>query len=101
MAPALTLSPRRQQVLDLILSGKSTQEIADQLVVSIKTAECHATVLLHLHGCHSRAELVARVLGDRIEALERRNRELERIASEAVVALALWRDGTAELRLAS
>jgi NarL family two-component system response regulator LiaR len=48
--PPEQLTPREIEVLDLLVDGKSNQEIADQLVISIKTVKTHvANILAKLH----------------------------------------------------
>jgi DNA-binding NarL/FixJ family response regulator len=54
------LTPRQEQVLDLLLAGKSNKEIASELFVSERTAKFHVSALLSLYGASSRIELVAR-----------------------------------------
>jgi pimeloyl-ACP methyl ester carboxylesterase/DNA-binding CsgD family transcriptional regulator len=56
------VSPREAEVLDLIASGSSNAEAAEQLVLSVRTVERH---LLHAYaklGVHGRAEATARWL---------------------------------------
>ena len=52
------LSDREKQVLKLIAEGYTSQEIADILYLSIKTAMTHRTNLMEKLGFHNRAELI-------------------------------------------
>ena len=55
--PALT--GREQQILNMIVAGKTNKEIAQQLVISPKTVDKHRTSLMDKLGVHSVAELLA------------------------------------------
>ncbi|MGA7339008.1 MAG: response regulator transcription factor [Terracidiphilus sp.] len=52
------LTSRERQVLQLIVEGKSTKEIADVLGISVKTAETHRTRLMQKLDIHDVASLV-------------------------------------------
>jgi len=52
------LTPREREVLRLIADGYTNQEIADQLVISVKTVETHRAHILEKLGLRTRAELV-------------------------------------------
>ncbi|MBI4609185.1 MAG: response regulator transcription factor [Candidatus Rokubacteria bacterium] len=52
------LTPREQEVLQLIAEGKTTKEIATLLGVSVKTAESHRTRLMDKLDIHETASLV-------------------------------------------
>ncbi len=52
------LTERERQVLTLIADGLSNQEVADKLVISVKTVERHRANILAKLGLHSRTELV-------------------------------------------
>jgi len=56
--PYEQLTDRERDVLKLVAEGYTTQEIADMLVVSPKTAEGHRTNLMAKLGIHNRTELV-------------------------------------------
>ncbi len=51
------LTDREREVLQLIAEAYSTREIAEQLHISIKTAETHRAHLMEKLGLHSTAEL--------------------------------------------
>jgi two-component system response regulator NreC len=53
-----TLSPRETEVLRLIAAGHTNREIAERLVLSVRTVESHRANLTGKLGLHSRAELV-------------------------------------------
>lgn len=58
LGPAPALSPRERQVLDLLAHGHTNREVADRLVLSVKTVETHRARLSDKLGLHSRADLV-------------------------------------------
>ncbi len=51
------LTPRELEVLKLVAEGKSSREIAELLVVSIKTVERHRADILHRLGLRDRVDL--------------------------------------------
>ncbi|WP_433088203.1 LuxR C-terminal-related transcriptional regulator [Dactylosporangium sp. CA-052675] len=63
--PADGLSPRERQVLALVARGHTNAEIAEQLLVSLRTVETHRANLRTRLNLHSRADLVdaARLFG--------------------------------------
>lgn len=52
------LTERERQVLKLIADGLGNQEVADALIISVKTVERHRANILAKLGLHSRTELV-------------------------------------------
>jgi DNA-binding CsgD family transcriptional regulator len=54
------LTSRQVEVLGLLADGLSNADIADRLVVSVRTAGNHVAAVLEKLGVHSRAEAVAR-----------------------------------------
>jgi two-component system, NarL family, response regulator NreC len=56
------LTPREQQVLQLIGDGKSTREIAEVLHISVKTAEFHRAHLMKKLDVHDAASLMRRAI---------------------------------------
>jgi len=55
-----TLTDREEEVLRLLAAGSSTQEIADELVISIKTVGGHVQRILTKLGVHSQVQAVAK-----------------------------------------
>jgi DNA-binding CsgD family transcriptional regulator/tetratricopeptide (TPR) repeat protein len=53
------LTKRERQVATVVAQGLSNQEIADELVVSIKTVEAHVSRILSKLGFSSRAQIAA------------------------------------------
>jgi predicted ATPase/DNA-binding CsgD family transcriptional regulator len=58
-----SLSPRQAEIAQLIVSGKSTREIALALTLSPRTIETHTAAIYNKYGVSSRAELIVAVLG--------------------------------------
>jgi DNA-binding CsgD family transcriptional regulator len=56
--PEVPLTPREQQVLQLIAEGKSTKEVAALLKMSYKTADSHRTRAMKKLDIHETASLV-------------------------------------------
>jgi DNA-binding NarL/FixJ family response regulator len=64
------LSPREQEVLQLLSEGKSTNQIADRLHVSIKTVETHRQQVMHKLNMHTVAELTKYAIREGLTSLE-------------------------------
>ncbi|MFE0750364.1 ATP-binding protein [Gordonia sp. NPDC058843] len=62
--PRDALSPREREVADLVMAGMTNRQIAEQLVLSVRTVEGHVEHVLRKMGVGRRAELVS-VSGDR------------------------------------
>jgi DNA-binding NarL/FixJ family response regulator len=56
------LTEREREVLQLVAEGKTNQEIAERLVVSIKTVQTHRMHLMEKLGAHDRTDLVKHAL---------------------------------------
>lgn len=56
------LSRREQEIANLLRQGASNRRIAEQLVISIRTAESHVENILHKLGVNSRADVAAALL---------------------------------------
>ena len=52
------LTEREQQVLRFLAEGQSNSEIAEELVISVKTVARHRENIMYKLGMHSRSELV-------------------------------------------
>ena len=59
------LPPRRREVLDLLLRGKSEKEVGGAMKISIHTVHVHVKAIYKLAEVSSRAELLAKCLTDR------------------------------------
>ena len=54
----LRLTPRQDQILQLLAEGNSSREVAVALNMSVKTAETHRANIMRRLDCHSVTELV-------------------------------------------
>ncbi len=71
------LTPREIEVLTLVADGYTSQEIAEHLILSIKTVQVHRTHITEKLGLHTIAHLVRFALRHRLvelEGVERINR---------------------------
>jgi DNA-binding NarL/FixJ family response regulator len=66
----LELTKREHEVLELVATGKSNQEVADDLFISIKTVETHKTNILEKLGLKNTAELVRYAIKNNIISLD-------------------------------
>ncbi|MEZ6853613.1 response regulator [Halodesulfovibrio aestuarii] len=57
VSPLAELTPREEEIFQLVAEGYKSREIADMLVVSIKTVEKHRSNLMQKLCVHSAAEL--------------------------------------------
>jgi DNA-binding NarL/FixJ family response regulator len=64
------LTAREREVLQLMAEGKSTNQIADSLYVSVKTVEAHRKQLMNKLGIHSVAELTKYAIRQGLTSLE-------------------------------
>lgn len=64
------LSAREREVLQLLVEGKTTKEIASQLFLSIKTVETHRQQIMTKLGTHSIAELTKLAIREGLTSLE-------------------------------
>jgi LuxR family maltose regulon positive regulatory protein len=56
------LTPREAEILALLVAGLTNKEIADRLVVSVRTAETHVARILGKLGVSSRARAIAKAI---------------------------------------
>ena len=52
------LTPREREVVQLLAEGKSNQEAADALGISVRTAETHRANVMRKLNCQSLSDLV-------------------------------------------
>jgi two-component system response regulator NreC len=64
------LTPREREVLQLMSEGKSTNQIADSLHVSVKTIETHRQQVMHKLNMHSVAELTKYAIREGLTSLD-------------------------------
>ncbi len=64
------LSSREREVLQLMAEGKTTNQIADCLCVSVKTIEAHRKQIMNKSGIHSVAELTKYAIRQGLTSLE-------------------------------
>lgn len=64
------LTARERQILTLVAEGHTNQQIADRLVVSVKTVETHRTNLMQKLDLHDRTELVKYAIRKGLISLE-------------------------------
>jgi DNA-binding NarL/FixJ family response regulator len=64
------LTPRQQQVFDLICQGQTNKQIARALQISHRTVEDHRTDVYEKMGVPNSTALVHKVLSARIAELE-------------------------------
>jgi DNA-binding NarL/FixJ family response regulator len=57
--PAAVLTPREQEILTLLARGKSNQEVADWLSLSVHTVRTHRQNILEKLDLHNAAEMTA------------------------------------------
>jgi DNA-binding NarL/FixJ family response regulator len=64
------LSPREREVLQLMSEGKSTNQIADSLHVSVKTVETHRQQVMHKLNIHNVAGLTKYAIREGLTSVE-------------------------------
>ncbi len=64
--PGEQLTPRELQVLGLIARGYTNVQIADTLMLSVRTVESHRANIMGKLGLHNRAELVRYAMAHRL-----------------------------------
>ena len=64
------LTPREREVLTLVADGFNNRQIADQLVISVKTVETHRTNLMQKLDLHDRTGLVKYAIRKGLISLE-------------------------------
>ncbi|MBL6794169.1 MAG: helix-turn-helix transcriptional regulator [Parasynechococcus sp.] len=57
MTTETSLTPSEARVSALLLQGMTNRAIADRLVLSLRTVECHISRALSKTGCSTRLEL--------------------------------------------
>lgn len=78
-----TLTPREREVLQLIAEGRTNQQVADELVVSIKTVEAHKAHIMDKLKAKSRTDLIRYALKRgivKLESVDEAERSLSNLA---------------------
>ena len=70
------LSPREQEVLQMIAAGRSNKEVARELGISVRTVDTHRTRIMRKLDVHSAAELVRHALDQGLITPSATDREL-------------------------
>ncbi|ALM85011.1 hypothetical protein ASB57_20360 [Bordetella sp. N] len=65
-SPQQALTPREQDILPYLISGKSNKYISIELSISTRTAEAHRANILRKVGVRSTMELACRVCPHRL-----------------------------------
>jgi DNA-binding NarL/FixJ family response regulator len=64
--PAVRLTPREREIVQLLAEGKTNKEVANALNISVKTAETHRTNIMNKLKVHSLSELVRYAIRNRM-----------------------------------
>ncbi len=64
--PKAELTARQREVLRLIASGSSAKDIANQLNISVRTAEFHRAAIMQRLGLHSTAQMTRYAIANNI-----------------------------------
>lgn len=59
----ILLSPREIEILEMVIQGKTSKEIASDLFISKTTVDTHRRNVLDKTGCRSTSELLVKVVG--------------------------------------
>lgn len=66
IAAQVSLTPREREVLEMLVRGRTAQEMAEDMVVSLATTRTHVRNLYRKIDVHSQAELIRKVVyGDK------------------------------------
>ena len=76
--PAVALTPRERELVQLLSEGYSTTEVAERLHVSIKTVGTHREHVMSKLGMHSVAEITRYALREGLTSLDMPCREAAR-----------------------
>ena len=63
-----SLSPREREVLDALIAGETSKEIARRFTLSPRTVEVHRAHILKKIGARNTADLLRRVLLDQLKS---------------------------------
>jgi DNA-binding NarL/FixJ family response regulator len=88
VADATPLTPRQQEVLQLVARGRTAKEIANQLKLSVKTAVFHKTSIMDRLGLRTTAELTRYAIENNILPTNWRRPVYAELNTETFSALA-------------
>ncbi len=72
--PEIRLTPREQEVIDLLIAGRANREIASTLGMELKTVKTHVGKLLQKFGVPNRVALTVRAMEMQLSPEERMRR---------------------------
>lgn len=81
LQPEVTLTRREQEVLQLLMAGSSSRDIANTLSLSVKTIEAHKFNLMRKLDVHSRGELIKVGIRNQISGYMKRSESSEMLES--------------------
>lgn len=62
MQQGIFITERQEEVLELVLKGASSKEIARNLGITVQTVKNHIAELLKVFGCETRYKLIVKCL---------------------------------------
>lgn len=64
--PNTKLTPREKKILEMLVEGNRNKEIADKLIISVRTVDTHRTNIMRKLDVNNTAELVNKAISDKL-----------------------------------